>query len=159
MRLAEICALAFAIRIITWSYQILVVSIDETWETTGRRARSPFSSPSVSNILFGVSALVVYHGVLALVSYKTADGLSGGASGAATTKAREEEEVEGEMKVRRARKDDQAWGWGRILGKIVIPTYLALSLVYYFYHLVLQLRSPKLIASASSKESESNLTL
>ncbi|KAH7084272.1 hypothetical protein FB567DRAFT_78585 [Paraphoma chrysanthemicola] len=112
MRLLEVIALAASMFVLPAGVHYIVQVFDETYEIVGRRARSPYDA-SLSGISIAIAGLLslAWHLWLGRLSY---------------TAIMEEQRV-----VSNGDEQTRKISWGRILGRIVIPTAL-LSLGVHF---------------------------
>jgi hypothetical protein len=141
MRLIEVASLALAMLLIPSLMQYVVRSVDEMHEIVGRRSRSPFGSVSGSKVLVGAIVFVAWHVVILGLGYVVLIGHE------------KEDDRIGVGIVGRtdalARRRDGRTSASRILGRVLLPSYLGLALLFLFYQLSSRLLWPTFAASTT----------
>ncbi|KAF2676909.1 hypothetical protein K458DRAFT_424403 [Lentithecium fluviatile CBS 122367] len=145
MRLVEIALMALAMFLLPSLIQYFVRSLDELYEVVGRRARSPFAGITGSKVLVGTLVFVICHVVLVRLGYVAFVGDEGG-----------EEKDKASEGILRTDAGMQRRGtrapWSRILGRILLPSYLVLALLLYFYRVASSLLWPTFAAANTAGE-------
>jgi hypothetical protein len=144
MRLVEVVLMALAMYLLPTMIQYVVRCIDDLNEKVGRRAQSPFGSVSGSRILLGVMVFVLWHVIVVWLGYTAFVGS-------------EEEETRAEFSRTNAGIHQRGGGlqWNRTFGRIILPSYLILALLFFAYQLTSRLFWPALIQLNTDGELDS----
>ena len=139
MRVVEVACLALAMFIVPSLIQYVVRSVDELQEVVGRRSRSPFGDVSGSKVLVGAVMFLGWHVVILGLGYVVLGG------------DEESGEKIGDVVVGKAdagaRRRDGRTSSSRILGRVLVPSYLVLALLFFLYQLTSRIIWPTFAVS------------
>jgi hypothetical protein len=148
MWFVEVASLAIAMLIVPSTIQYLVRSVDELNEITGRRSRSPFASISGSRVLAGTVAFLVWHVVVLGLGYLVLGGIDG-----------EEDAREAVLKINAGtRARDGRTTASRIVGRVLLPSYIALCVLGFFYRLATHLVWPNIAISSTDGLTDADIS-
>ena len=71
LRAIELVLLSFSLFIVPAAIHHVVRSLNTLYEVTGRRARTTFDDVGAGSVVLGAAVLVLWHGVLIALGYKT----------------------------------------------------------------------------------------
>jgi hypothetical protein len=136
MRGLEVVALATAMLIVPTIIHQGVRSVDELYELLGRRARSPYTGVSWIGVVVAVVLMLGWHVWLGRLSFRII------LEPLRTSKA--DDNASNDMPEQRdVRGQEERISWGRVLGRIIIPSLLSLLGTQYAWKIGQRVVTPK----------------
>ncbi|KAF1945184.1 hypothetical protein EJ02DRAFT_339087 [Clathrospora elynae] len=142
MRTLEIIAIALAMLVLPATIHRIIQSLDGAYDILGRTARSPHTTVPWISIVIAAVVLLGWHVWLVRLSYMTiVEDTAGPKEDSGTYQTDGSEDMR--------RKPEEGVSWGRVLGRIVIPSLLLVLGVQFTYQLLHRTVHPKELVTSN----------